>query len=55
MTLSVCASAAGPLPLAVFHGLTGTYSLGMIVMMALPILSVPVLLFNRPGGTTHSE
>ncbi len=55
MTLSVCASAVGPLPLAVFQELTGTYTLGMIAMMALPALSLPVLFFTRPGGTNQPE
>ena len=55
MTISVCASAAGPLPLALFHSLTGTYALGMLVMMILPVLSVAVLFFTRPGGTSDSE
>ena len=51
MTLSVCASAAGPLPLAVFQGLTGTYTFGMLGMMGLPVLSMLVLFFTRPGGS----
>ena len=55
MTISVCASAVGPLPLAVFHSLTGTYTLGVLVMMVLPVLSVAVLFFARPGGTSPSE
>ena len=55
MTISVCASAIGPLPVAVFHSLTGTYTLAMLVMMILPALSVAVLFFTRPGGTNHSE
>ena len=55
MTISVCASAIGPLPLAVFHSLTGTYTLGIMVMMVLPVLSVAVLFFARPGGTSPSE
>ena len=50
MTISICASAVGPLPLAVFHSLTGTYNLGIMVMIVLPILSVAVLFFVRPGG-----
>ena len=49
MTLSVCASAAGPLPLAVFQGLTGTYTFGMLGVMGLPVLSLLVLFFTRPG------
>ena len=55
MTLSVCASAVGPLPLAMFQDLTGTYTIGMIVMMALPVLSLPILLFTRPGGTAQPK
>ncbi len=55
MTLSVCASAVGPLPLAMFQDLTGTYTLGMMAMMALPVLSLPVLFFTRPGATVESE
>ena len=55
MTISVCASAVGPLPLAVFQNLTGTYTLAMMAMMILPALSVAVLLFTRPGEASHSE
>ena len=55
MTISICASAVGPLPLAVFHSLTDTYNLGIMVMMVLPVLSVAILFFVRPGGTSHSE
>ena len=50
MTLSVCASAVGPLPLAMFQELTGTYTAGMMAMMALPALSLAVLFFTRPGA-----
>ena len=55
MTLSVCASAVGPLPLAMFQEVTGTYTIGMMAMMALPVLSLPVLFFTRPGATAESE
>ena len=55
MTISVCASAVGPLPLAVFHNLTGTYTLGMMLMMILPVISVAVLFFTRPGDAGRSE
>ena len=41
MTLSVCASAVGPLPLAMFQEFTGSYTQGMLAMMALPVLSLP--------------
>ena len=39
MTLSICASAAGPLPLAMFQEFTGTYTIGMLAMMSLPVIS----------------
>ena len=55
MTISVCASAVGPLPLAVFQNLTGTYTLAMLALMILPVLSLAVLLFTRPGGTGQPE
>ena len=55
MTLSLCASAAGPLPLAVFQELTGTYTIGMLSMMVLPAISLPILFLTRPGGTAQSE
>ncbi|MDA0265006.1 MAG: hypothetical protein O2803_12770 [Chloroflexi bacterium] len=49
MTITFCASAIGPLPLAVFRELTGSYTVGMVVMMALPALSVVALTLARPG------
>jgi len=52
MTINFCASAVGPLPLAIFHDLTGTYTVGMLVMMALPVLSILALVKARPGGMT---
>jgi MFS family permease len=55
MTINFCASAVGPLPLAIFHDLTGSYTVGMVVMMALPVLSVLALIKARPGGTTRIE
>ena len=54
MTINFCASAVGPFPLAVFHGLTGSYTLGMVLMMALPVLSVAALVRARPGGPARS-
>ena len=53
MTLSLCASAVGPLPLAVFRDLTGSYSVGMLLMIALPVLSVLVVFLARPGGSNR--
>ena len=55
MTINFCASAIGPLPLAIFHDLTGTYTLGIMVMMTLPVLSVLALIKARPGGAGHVE
>jgi MFS family permease len=55
MTINFCASAVGPLPLAIFQDLTGTYTVGMVVMMALPVLSVLALIKARPGGTQLVE
>ena len=54
MTLSVCASAVGPLPLAMFQEFTGTYTIGMLAMMALPVLSLPILFLTRPGQTSDT-
>ena len=50
MTLSVCASAVGPLPLAMFQEFSGTYTAGMLAMIALPVLSLAVLFLTRPGA-----
>jgi len=55
MTINFCALAAGPLPLAIFHDLSGTYTVGMLVMMALPVLSVLALVKARPGGAQLVE
>ena len=55
MTINFCASAVGPLPLAVFHDLTSTYTVGMLVMMALPVLSVLALIKAQPGGAELVE
>ena len=55
MTISVCASAIGPLPLAVFLEQTGTYTVGLLVMMVLPVLSAAGLIFAQPGGTSRPE
>ena len=52
LTINFCASAVGPLPLAIFHDLTGTYTVGMLVMVALPVLSILALVNARPGGMT---
>ena len=51
MTINFCASAVGPLPLAIFQDLTSTYTVGIVVMMALPVLSILALVKARPGNT----
>ena len=55
MTISVCASAIGPMPLALFKDLTETYTVGILAMMALPVIAAIGLIFARPGGTSGSE
>ena len=50
MTLSVCASAVGPLPLAMFQEFTGAYTAGMFAMMTLPVISLAVLFLTRPDA-----
>ena len=50
MTINFCASAIGPLPLAIFHDLTGTYTVGIVAMMALPVFSILALIKARPGA-----
>ncbi len=55
MTLILCASAIGPLPFALFHQLTGTYDMGILVLMSLPVLSLIVLFLARPGRARASE
>ncbi|MDA1128761.1 MAG: MFS transporter [Chloroflexi bacterium] len=55
MTITFCASAVGPFPLALFHHLTGSYTVGIVVMMALPVLSVLALIRARPGGVILAE
>lgn len=55
MTINFCASAIGPLPLAIFHDMTGTYTAGIVVMMALPLLSILALAKAKPGGTESIE
>jgi MFS family permease len=48
MTIAICGSAAGPLPLALFHDVTGTYTAGMVAMMVLPALSLLSITLARP-------
>jgi cyanate permease len=46
--LGITGAAIGPFPLALFHDLTGNYDLGIMVMMALPVLSIVTVVLARP-------
>jgi MFS family permease len=49
-TIGICGSAVGPLPLALLHDMTGTYTAGIVVMVALPVLSLVSITLARPKG-----
>jgi len=49
-TIGICGSAAGPLLLALFHDMTGTYTAGMVAMLVLPALSLVSIGLARPKG-----
>ena len=49
MMLSIVGSAAGPFPLAMFREWTGTYTVGIAAMTALPALSLILLFLARPS------
>lgn len=48
MMVGITGAAIGPLPLSLFRDLTGNYDLGVIVMGALPLLSILVIAFGHP-------
>jgi MFS family permease len=48
--VGITGAAIGPLPLALFHDLTGNYDLGVLVMAALPVLSILALTLGHPEG-----
>jgi MFS family permease len=48
-TVTISAAAQGPLPLATLQELTGAYTVGLLVLAALPILCAGVLAFFRPS------
>lgn len=48
MMIGITGSAIGPLPLALFHQLTGNYNLGIIVMATLPLLSIAAITLGHP-------
>ena len=58
MMLNIVGSAAGPFPLAMFHQWTGTYTMGIAAMTALPVLSLILLSLACPSTqfrTTSTE
>jgi sugar phosphate permease len=48
MMVAISGAAAGPLPPSLLRDLTGNYDLGIVVMAALPILSVLLIVLGRP-------
>ncbi len=48
MMVSITSAAIGPLPIAYLHGLTGSYTIGLAAMAALPVLAVIMISFARP-------
>ena len=48
MMAGITGAAVGPLPLALFRDLTGSYDVGVIVMAALPLLAIATVLLGRP-------
>ena len=48
MTIGICGSAIGPFPLALLHDATGSYSVGLLVLTSLPVLSLISILFAHP-------
>lgn len=55
MMVSITSAAVGPLPLAYLHGLTGTYTLGLVLMAILPVLSVIMISFARVSSAGTAE
>lgn len=54
MMIGISGAAIGPFPLALLHDLTGTYATGMLLMMALPALSLVSIYFARPATPASS-
>jgi MFS family permease len=48
MMVGITGAAVGPLPLSLFHDLTGNYDLGVIVMGSLPVLSILAITLGHP-------
>ena len=49
MMIGISGAAIGPLPLALLHDLSGSYSTGILLMMSLPILSLVSIILARPS------
>ncbi len=48
MMIGICGSAIGPFPLALLHDETGSYSVGLLVLISLPVLSLISIFFAHP-------
>jgi MFS family permease len=48
MMVGITGAAIGPLPLALFRDLTGSYDVGIIAMAVLPLLSILVVRLGHP-------
>ena len=48
MMVAITGAAIGPLPLALFRDLTGNYDVGVMVMAALPLLSIALVTLGHP-------
>ena len=54
MTIGICGAAIGPFPLALLHDATGSYSVGLLVLTSLPVLSLISILFAHPTASRVS-
>ena len=48
MMIAICGSAVGPFSLALLHDETGSYSIGLLVLISLPVLSLISILLAHP-------
>ena len=54
MTIGICGSAIGPFPLVLLHDATGSYSVGLLALTSLPVLSLISILFAHPTASRVS-
>lgn len=52
--IGISGAAIGPFPLALLHDLTGTYATGILLMMALPALSLVSIYFTPAVSQTSA-